>query len=66
MANVTDPTRDTSLAVAPAEAARRCGMGRTKIYEAIGSGALRSIKIGSRRLIMVDALKAWLAGHEVG
>ena len=34
------------LAVAPAEAARLAGVGRTTIYEAIGAGALKSVKIG--------------------
>ena len=32
------------LAVAPAEAARLTGVGRTTIYEAIGAGALKSVK----------------------
>ena len=58
------PTVD--LAVSPAEAARRAGLGRTTIYKALKNRDLKSIKIGARRLIMVDALKAWLAGHEVG
>ena len=58
------------LAVAPSEAARLANVGRTKLYEAIGSGALPSFKIGKRRLIMVDSLREWLlaleaeAGHE--
>jgi excisionase family DNA binding protein len=53
------------LAVAPAEAARLSGVGRTTIYEAIGAGALKSVKIGKRRLITIEALKAWLLSHEV-
>ena len=53
------------LAVAPAEAARLAGVGRTTIYEAIGAGALRSVKIGKRRLITIEALRAWLLAHEV-
>jgi len=53
------------LAVSPAEAARLTGVGRTTIYEAIGSGALKSIKIGKRRLITIEWLKAWLLAHEV-
>ena len=48
------------LAVSPAEAARLVGIGRTTIYQAIGSGALRSLKIGKRRLIMIASLRAWL------
>ena len=53
------------LAVSPAEAARLTGVGRTTIYEAIGAGALKSIKIGKRRLITIEGLKAWLLAHEV-
>ena len=48
------------LAVSPAEAARLAGVGRTTIYEAIGSGTLRSLKIGKRRLILIVSLRAWL------
>ena len=53
------------LAVAPAEAARLTGVGRTTIYEAISAGALKSVKIGKRRLITIEALRAWLLAHEV-
>jgi hypothetical protein len=37
------------------------GMRRTSTYEALGRGDLRSIKIGSRVLIDVEAGLAWLA-----
>lgn len=53
------------LAVSPGEAARLSGLGRTTIYNALGSGALKSIKIGKRRLIAIEALRAWLLAHEV-
>jgi excisionase family DNA binding protein len=52
------------LAVGPAEAARLTGVGRTTIYQAIGAGALSSIKIGTRRLITIEALRTWLSSHE--
>ncbi|MCR9061807.1 MAG: helix-turn-helix domain-containing protein [Rhodobacteraceae bacterium] len=52
------------LAVSPAEAARMAGIGRTTLYAALGSGDLRSFKIGKRRLISVDALKQWLSAAE--
>lgn len=55
---------DERLAVSPAEAARLAGIGRTTLYQALGSGELRSLKIGKRRLIMVDALRDWLAAAE--
>ena len=53
------------LAVAPDEAARLAGVGRTTLYAAIGAGTLRSIKIGKRRLITIEALRAWLLAHEI-
>ena len=59
------PPKAEPLAVAPAEAARLAGLGRTTIYAALGSGALKSLKIGKRRLIALDALRSWLLSHEV-
>ena len=53
------------LAVSPAEASRLAGIGRTAIYHAISSGDLKSLKIGARRLVAVDALRDWLLKHEV-
>ncbi|MEM9355836.1 MAG: helix-turn-helix domain-containing protein [Pseudomonadota bacterium] len=54
----------TPMAVPPAEAARLANVGRTKIYEAIGSGELPSLKIGRRRLIRIEALREWLLSAE--
>jgi len=53
------------IAVSPADAARLASVGRTTIYEAIGSGDLMSLKIGKRRLITIEALRAWLRAHQV-
>ena len=53
------------LAVSPAEAGRLAGIGRTTIYQAISSGDLKSLKIGARRLVAVEALREWLLKHEV-
>jgi excisionase family DNA binding protein len=52
------------LAVSPNEAARLCSIGRTTLYAALSSGELVSVKIGTRRLITIDALRAWLRKHE--
>jgi excisionase family DNA binding protein len=60
----SEQLQDTPLAVSPSEAARRAGIGRTKLYEAISSGALPSFKIGTRRLIRLSALDDWLASFE--
>ena len=60
------PTNKTlPLVVSPAEAARLAGVGRTTIYGAMGSGRLPSLKLGKRRLITVEALRAWLLSYEV-
>lgn len=62
------PPHDQSpprLAVSPAEAARMAGIGRTRLYESLSSGDLPSFKIGSRRLIRIRDLDAWLSSFEV-
>jgi excisionase family DNA binding protein len=57
--------RATVLAIAPDEAARVAGIGRTTLYRAISSGEFKSLKIGKRRLIAVETLRTWLLSHEV-
>lgn len=52
------------LALSPTEAARRMGVGRTFLYELIGSGALKTVKLGKRRLITMRAIEECLAAHE--
>jgi hypothetical protein len=37
------------------------GMGRSSVYEALGRGDLKAIKLGTRTLIDVEAGLAWLA-----
>jgi len=64
-ASTIPPAPSGPLAVSPAEAGRLAGVGRTTIYAAISSGELRSLKIGTRRLVAVDALRKWLLAHEV-
>jgi excisionase family DNA binding protein len=44
-----------------AEACAIAGVGRTKIYEAISSGALKARKFGKRRIILRSDLHAFLA-----
>ena len=46
------------LALSPKEAAAAIGVGRTFLYEAISSGGLKTIRIGARRFITIDALVA--------
>ena len=63
-ATVMDKTKqtipDAPLAVSPAEGARLAGVGRTKFYEALSAGEVRSIKFGARRLVRVSEILAWL------
>lgn len=51
----------TLVGLTVAEAARRVGIGRTKMYEYVSSGQIPSVKIGSLRRIPAEALTAFLA-----
>ncbi|OUC77279.1 excisionase family DNA-binding protein [Gordonia lacunae] len=48
----------------PGEAFARIGVGNSKGYELIKSGALRSVKIGSNRRIPEQAIDEYIAGLE--
>lgn len=41
-------------------AARFSGLSRSRIYELMGAGDLKSFKVGNRRMIMLDDMKAFL------
>ncbi|HEY7747535.1 MAG TPA: excisionase family DNA-binding protein [Aestuariivirgaceae bacterium] len=49
------------IAISIVEAARRAGVGRSSIYEAIWRGELPIRKCGRRSLILIDDLKAWVS-----
>lgn len=53
-------TLPTRLAVSPAEAARIAGIGRTKLYALMAANEIASMKLGSRRLIRVSEIEAFL------
>jgi excisionase family DNA binding protein len=42
------------------EACEATGLGRTKLYELIGAGQLKTTTVGRRRLVMVQSLFALL------
>ena len=45
------------------EGARKAlGIGSTKLYELIGNGQLKTIKIGRRTLVKVDSIKDLVEG----
>ena len=43
------------------EVSCRLSLGRTKLYELIKSGKIKSLKVGSRRLIPFNAIKSFVA-----
>jgi excisionase family DNA binding protein len=49
------------LLLRPIEAAEAIGIGRSKIYELLASGALPSIRIGCSLRVPVDGLREWIA-----
>ena len=52
------------LLVRPEDAARVLGVGRTKVYELIRSGALRSVRVGGLRRVSVTALNEFVTRLE--
>ncbi|WP_326694342.1 helix-turn-helix domain-containing protein [Streptomyces sp. NBC_01766] len=55
------PDETPLVALTVAEAARRIGIGRTKLYEYVTSGEIASVKIGSLRRIPAEAVNDFLA-----
>lgn len=54
-------TTDERLLLRPIEAAERLGIGRTKLYELLRAGDLRSVKIGGARRVSATALAEFVA-----
>ncbi len=55
----TDP-----LAVSVDEAARRLAIGRTLLYDLIGQGKIRAIKLNSRTIVPVSEIDRILTSNE--
>ena len=49
-----------AVSISVREAAERLGIGYVKCFELIGTGELRSIRVGSRRLVPVTALNEFV------
>ena len=50
------------LLLRPEEAAEVLGLGRSKIYELMGTGAIESVRIGGCRRVPMAALDAFIEG----
>jgi excisionase family DNA binding protein len=62
IANMSENTSNLQReGLSVAEACAVAGIGRTKIYEAISSGALKARKFGKRRIILRSDLHTFLA-----
>ena len=63
MQNVTQPSAPgvLKICVGVNEAAAALGIGRTRVYELVASGKLKSFTIGGRRLFKVTELEAFVA-----
>lgn len=51
------------LCVKVDEAAKMLSIGRTAMYELLAGKQIRSIKIGSSRVVEVDSIKAYIANR---
>lgn len=56
----------TRRLVSVEEAAAAIGIGRTFAFALIGSGALRSVRVGKRRLVPVEAIDAYVDALATG
>lgn len=56
----------TTVLLTVEDAAQALALGRTKIYELLETGTLRSVKIGRARRIPVDALHEFVRAIDAG
>ena len=55
----------TRQLLTPEDVARRCGLSRRAVYDAIRRGELPAMRLCSRLRVEPDAFEAWLAGAAV-
>ncbi len=54
----------TPITITVPDALRLSGIGRTKLYELIAEGRLKSTLIGKRRLVVYSSLERLFAGNK--
>jgi len=62
---VTAPALDDMNLLNLEEAAKFLRIGRCSLYQLINANKLRTVKIGGRRLVSVNALKEYVGGLEL-
>lgn len=55
------PPPDNRLLLRPSEVAEALGVGRSKVYELIATGAIPSITLGGCVRVPLEPLRAWIA-----
>ncbi|MBL8668430.1 MAG: helix-turn-helix domain-containing protein [Rhodospirillales bacterium] len=58
---MTDRNHCERMLVSIPEAVGITGLGRTTIYELLDQNAFTAVKIGRRRMIVLDSLREWVA-----
>jgi excisionase family DNA binding protein len=58
--NAPTSALDQRLSLSVDDASMVTGLGRTKLFEAIRSGALPSVRVGGRRVVLVEDLRQYL------
>jgi excisionase family DNA binding protein len=58
----SDPTNIPKIAYSIKEAMQASSLGRTTIYSHISAGRLRAVRVGGRRVIPADSLRALIEG----
>lgn len=48
------------ITVTVADARKAIGIGHTKLYELIGAGKLRTVKVGRRTLVTTESIRAFV------
>lgn len=57
----TTVSDEAKIAVSPEEAAARIGVSRTKMFDLVKTGRIRSFKLDRRRLVAVSDLATFVA-----